>query len=306
MRMQLLPIAVVFLACAPRSSPPAASSPPTTSTPPAASASPTSIASSIDASMNDPMSSSGVPPSTWLELGGARMLVTTTRAAHSRRADPSLPLLVVLPWSRSTPAELLAEVGYLDLDEPARVVAIQGFEPDGDGFSWWRRARPAPTPADPDRDDELVRLLADRAARLANLLTAIQTHFNAAKPPVVSGVSQGGDLSIALAVHHPASLSAALPIAARFPSPLWPKPAAASPHDAPPLDAFHGADDPVAPLASLARAFTALRAAGLAAQLHAYPGVTHEIAPTLRADLLPCAALRLRGSLQPCAVQIKN
>lgn len=305
--MQLLSLAVVFLvACAPRSLPPVTSSPPITSPPPAASASPQAVSSSIDASMNDPMSASVVPPSTWLELGGARMLITTTRAAHSRRADPSLPLLVVLPWARSTPAELLAEVGYVELDEPARVVAIQGFEPDGDGFSWWRRPRPAPTPADPDRDDELVRLLADRAARLANLLTALQTHFGAAKPPVVSGVSQGGDLSIALAVHHPASISAALPIAARFPSPLWPAPAAASPHEAPPVDAFHGADDPVAPLASLERAFTALRAAGLGGQLHAYPGVTHEIAPTLRTDLLACAALRLRGSLQPCAVQIKN
>src|SRR6185436_21094855 len=74
----------------------------------------------------------------WLELGGARMLVTTTRSARGH-ADAGLPLLIVLPWSRSTPAEALAEVGYVDIDVPARIVAIEGFERDGAGFSWWRR-----------------------------------------------------------------------------------------------------------------------------------------------------------------------
>src|SRR5688572_19804886 len=55
----------------------------------------------------------GAPPAHWLELGGARMLVTTTRAADGR-ADAALPILIVLPWSRSTPAEALAEVGYVE------------------------------------------------------------------------------------------------------------------------------------------------------------------------------------------------
>lgn len=275
---------------------------PSTSSPSASAAAPPQTATA---------SSSDAPPSTWLELDGARMLVTTTRATavhhhHDDRDASALPLLVVLPWSRSTPAELLAEVGYLDVDAPARIVAIEGFEPDGDGFSWWRRARPAPTPADPDHDAELISLLTDRAARLAKLLATVQAHFGSPTPPVVSGVSQGGDLSIALAVHHPSSISAALPIAARFPAPLWPERATTDHTTHPPLDAFHGADDPIAPLAALERAFTALRTAGLPAQLHAFPGVKHEIAPTLRTAILSCAASRLRGSHQPCATQIKN
>lgn len=228
------------------------------------------------------------------------MLVTTTRAADGR-ADAALPILIVLPWSRSTPAEALAEVGYVEIDAPARIVAIQGFEQDGEAFSWWRRTHPAP--ADPDRDDELVRLLPDRAARLAALVATVRRHFRSASPPVVSGISQGGDLSIALGVLHPAEISAALPIASRFPGPLWPAPA--GPGAAlPPIDAYQGTADPVAPFAPLERAFAALRDRGYPVVLHAYGGVAHEVTPAQRADLRACAALRLRGRRELCPAAV--
>lgn len=238
----------------------------------------------------------------WLELDGARMLVTTTRAAQGRR-DAALPLLVVMHWSKSTPAELLEAVRYVDLDAPARIVAIEGFERDGEGFSWWRRTRPAPEPADPDRDDELISLLQERAARLATLLGAIQRHFGSATPPVVSGISQGGDLSIMLAVHHPQAIAAALPIGSRFPSRLWPpRRATPPPHrDAHPLlDAFQGIADPVAPFPALERAISTLSSRGLPVQLHPFPNVKHEVTPAVRAAVQTCAALRLRSSRQPC------
>jgi predicted esterase len=238
------------------------------------------------------------PPAQSLELDGARMLVTTTRAARGRKAD-ELPILIVLPWSKSTPAEALAEVGYIDIDVPARIVAIEGFERDGKGFSWWRRTRPAPE--DPDRDDELVPLLTDRAARLAALFGIVRRHFRNAAPPVVSGISQGGDLSIALGVLHPTVISAALPIAARFPEPMLPAPA--EPGTALPLvDVYQGAADPKAPIAPLQRAIASLRGRGYPIVLHAYDGVVHEVSPAERADIRACAALRLRGSREPCPV----
>lgn len=274
-----------LLACAaPRSS----------SAPPAAPA-PAAIATAATA----PAAPAPAPALGWLELGGARLLVTTTRAAAALPSPTAaLPLLVVLPWARSQPAEVLAELGYVELAVAARIVVVQPFEADGAGFSWWRRARPAPSPADPDRDAELVERLAARAERLAALLPLLQRHFASAGPPVITGVSQGGDLSIMLAVHHPGAIAAALPIAARFPAPLWPSapPTAA----APPLDAFHGAADPVAPPAALARAVAALAALRFPAAVHIIPGVQHEVAPPLRAALHACAALRLAGSRAPC------
>jgi predicted esterase len=230
----------------------------------------------------------------WLDLGGARMLVTTTRAARGR--TEGLPVLIMLPWSRSTPAEALAEVGYVDIDVPAYIVAIQGFERDGDAFSWWRRTRPAPD--DPDRDDELVALLTDRAQRLAALVALVQHHLGSASPPVVSGISQGGDLSIALGVLHPSTITAAIPIAARFPRALWPSTDA--PSSSPPIDAFQGAADPIAPAAALQRAIAALRDRGHPAVLHLYNGVSHEVSTAQRADLRACVALRLRSHRQPC------
>jgi predicted esterase len=237
-----------------------------------------------------------VPAARWLELDGARLLVTTTRAAHGR-ADAGLPILIVLPWSRSTPAEALTEVGYVDIDAAARIVAIEGFERDGAGFSWWRRARPTPDPASPD--DELVALLSDRAARLAKLVVAIRAHFGNASALVVSGISQGGDLSIALAMRSPAVITAALPIASRFPEPLWPRPPEPGAR-LPAVDAFQGTADPIAPFAQLQHAFTTLHDRGYPVVLHAYDGVAHEVAPAQRADIRACAALRLRGLRAPC------
>jgi predicted esterase len=243
-----------------------------------------------------PTGEAGTPASSWLEIDGARMLVTTTRAARGR-SDAGLPILIVLSWSRSTPAEALAEVGYVDIEVPARIVAIEGFERDGDAFSWWRRERPAPE--DPDRDDELVRLLTDRAARLAALVGAVRRRFGSASPPVVSGISQGGDLGVALGLLHPTAIAAALPIASRFPEPMWPRPAAPG-AALPPIDAFQGTSDPVAPFAPLQRAIAALRGLGYPIVLHAYPGVSHEVSPSQRADVRACAALRLRGLREPC------
>jgi predicted esterase len=237
-------------------------------------------------------------PVTWIELDGARMLVTTTRAARGR-SPQGLPLLIVLPWSRSTPLEALAAVGYRDIDVPARIVAIQGFEADRGGFSWWRRTRPAPD--DPDLDGELVSLLSDRVRRLASLIAAVQRHLGGPPVTVVSGISQGGDLGIALGILHPRRISAALPIASRFPAPLWP--AANRSAAAPPIDAFQGARDPVAPAAALEAAFTALRNRGFPVVLHRYGELGHDIAPTMAADVRACAALRLRGVDDACVAR---
>lgn len=236
------------------------------------------------------------PAATWLALDGAQLLVTTTRGARGHR-DADLPLLIVLPWSHSRPQELLGEVGYADLDVPARIVAVQGFVADRGGYSFWVRAR-GPAPAQPDDDAELVELLAARAARLARLVDRIRQHFAAPAAPVISGLSQGGDLSLALALHHPASISAALPIGARAPAASWRD---ARPHPAPPpIDAYQGTADEPAPYAPFARASEALRQRGFPLALHRYPGLGHGMFPPMRADLHACLALRLRGSRAAC------
>jgi len=226
------------------------------------------------------------------------MLVTTTRGAAGRD-DAALPLLIVLPWSRSTPAELLSEVGYTEIDAPARVIAIEGFEPDRGGFSFWVRTRPAPT--DPEAVDvERLELVAARASRLAALFARLRAHFHTYGLPVVSGVSQGADLSLALALHHRGSVAAALPVAARA---SVPPPAGQA---VPPIDAFHGMDDAeAAPFLALARAVALLRAQGVPIVLHAYPGVRHEIGTELRRDLLACAAARLGGSHLACGARAR-
>lgn len=235
------------------------------------------------------------PAATWIELDGSRMLVTTTLAARGRPAV-DLPLLIVLGWSRSNPAEVLAEAGYVEIPEPARIVAIEGFVRDGAGHSWWTRG--APAPPDPDRDTALVSHLRERAPQVAALIETVHRHFGGPRA-VVTGLSQGADLSVALAVYHPTAITAALPIAGRFPSVLWP-PAAPPGAALPSLDAFHGTADAAASFPAFERAVAALRGRGYPATLHAFPGARHEVSAPMRADLHACAALRLRGLRTPC------
>jgi predicted esterase len=141
--------------------------------------------------------------------------------------------------------------------------------------------------------------VSDRAGRVAALVGAVRRHFPTASPPVVTGISQGGDLSLMLGVRYPTVIAAALPIASQLPEPLLP--VAAAPGAAlPPIDAFHGTADPIAPFGSLQRAVSVLRDRGFPVVLHGYPEVRHEVPAGLAADVRACAALRLRSSREPC------
>lgn len=154
---------------------------------------------------------------------------------------------------------------------PARVqIALpRAFSPFGDGWSWFD-LRPGMT------DAELGAAVGDAEARLWKGVARLA----AGRRPIVTGFSQGGILSFAMASRHPDEVAFAFPVGGSCPGPLLP-----SSERAAPLVAFHGTADRVLEVKWAREAVAAFRERGARAELREYPGVGHAIPPRMRADL---------------------
>ena len=138
-----------------------------------------------------------------------------------------------------------------------------------EAWSWFASTR------DVDRD-ELTRQVTAAADRLAAALDGLPGEHPSA-PPIVTGFSQGGMLSFALATRHPQAITAALPLGgALYGSPTAPSRA--------PIRAFHGDIDHVVPLAPTKQAVDQLAADGWDATLQVYPQTAHTVSTAMRAD----------------------
>ena len=143
----------------------------------------------------------------------------------------------------------------------------------GEGYSWW------PIVGKID-ESNIVPGLSAAADRLAN---AIRTWSSgAAGKPIVTGFSQGGMLSFALAARHPTLIGEAIPISGLEPPSFIP---AAWPAGAPRIVALHGEADSRVPFAIAASGVEKLRAAGAQVEWKTYPGVGHTITADMRRDL---------------------
>lgn len=253
-------IAIVAAACdRPRPPPPAAAAPSATVSAPPPAPAPTPLAAA---------------PATRLAF-----VEHTTAGAPS---DATLPLLVAIHGMGDSPDGLAPLFDGLPVR--ARVLLPRAPLPFHRGFSWFRYP--------PASDDELARGVADAADAVAALIDEIARGRPTRGVPIVTGFSQGGFLSFAIAVRHPALVGAAFPVSGSLPPSLWP---AAVPDAAPlpPLLALHGDADGLVPIAGARAAVAHLRAIGWPATLEEYPGVGHTIAPPMRKELVARLAERL-------------
>lgn len=197
-------------------------------------------------------------------------------------ASQPLPLIVVMHGLGDRPENV--PPWLRDLPAPARVYALRAPKPHGNGFSWFDVTSRPGGPVDAALIGPGVRDAAERV--LANLDRLVARKPTRGKP-VVTGFSQGGMISFALAALAPERLTGAFPIGGVLPSSIEPP---APPAAAPLLRAFHGGSDARVPI-DLARAsIERFRSRGWSAELRDYPGVGHTIAPDERRDLLRALA----------------
>ncbi len=152
----------------------------------------------------------------------------------------------------------------------AHVVVPRAFTPFGDGFSWFE-LRPGMT------QEEIAAALGEAEAKLWPAIAKVA----GTRPITVTGFSQGGMLSFAMAARHGDRVARAFPVAGACPASLLPPPS----QKAAPVVAFHGTSDPVIAFAKGKDTVEALAKSGHEATLRAYPGVGHTITAEMHTQI---------------------
>lgn len=226
----------------------------------------------------------GAPPSARTSPAVVAPLGWTVRLTGGATESEALPLVVAMHGLGDRP-EAFGEL-YSGFDVKARIVLLRAPDPWGSGFSWF--------PFRPSDGDELrAGGISAAAERVVASFATLEGKYPTRGKPVVTGFSQGGMLSFAIAARYPDRVRAALPIGGVLPAPLWPTHDAGSP--AVRIVALHGELDERVPLGPTQSGVAALRSHGFDARLESFPGVGHSIPDPLRTRYFQLLATTLRA-----------
>lgn len=183
--------------------------------------------------------------------------------------EANLPLLVAFHYSGGTTREAIAD--YADLKGPVRIIAVRGTYPKRSGYSYFPvdyYALPA---------DRQLAIARETVAGIAVLLDRLGQTYRAR--PVISGISQGGDIALLTAIYHPASIAAAFPFAAVIPEGIDQDVGASTP----PVYIYQGDADPIVRVDVTRRRVAALNAR-TPIVLETFAGLGHDISPAMKAS----------------------
>lgn len=195
------------------------------------------------------------------ELGAMSYITVVTGGA-----DPNAPLPLILDLH---PLGGFPEIGLLSRrhrDFPARVVLPVGPDWWVIGYSWYSMG------------DDMTADTRHSAARLESFTRAAMSRYPTLGRPIVTGFSQGGSMSYALAAYYPDLFAAAVPVAGALPDEV-PEPAAAPTTK---VRALHGAEDGMVHLEWAQYTVEALRGYGWDVQLKTYPDRGHRLGSEAR------------------------
>ncbi len=180
--------------------------------------------------------------------------------------DGPLPTVVVL-HGRDGRAEPPGGP-FHGLTHPVRVIVPQAPDPLRRGFQW------IPVYVNQGLVDELAATLFRAASRVAHLIREITRQRGVVGRPIVTGFSQGGIMTMALALYHDDVVGTAFPISGWLPPPL--EPAYRRPDLVyPQIRAMHGSADDTVPIDPTIALFGRLEAMGFDAELDVIEGVAH-------------------------------
>jgi len=180
--------------------------------------------------------------------------------------DDPLPMVVVL-HGRGDRAHVPGGP-FMSLAHPVRVVVPQAPDPLGDGWQW------LPVRVGDGLVDRLSSTLFETADRLAHFIQGLLDDRRTEGRAIVTGFSQGGLLTLTLAVHHDDVVGHAIPLAAWLPPPIEPSYLRRDRRYAP-IRSMHGTADPIVPIDPTTALFGRLSDIGFAVELVQVPGVEH-------------------------------
>lgn len=204
-------------------------------------------------------------------------------------ADPgNLPVLVMIHGLGDRPENFLHLAD--SLQRPHRALSLQGLHTYGgsfgNGYAWFK------TRVKAKKDKKLSAEINRAAATVAKGLKALNKKEG--KPRrrfVITGFSQGGILSYALAVQYPELIATAVPVAG-----LLPKAARRKGKGRPKIIAFHGESDKIVPFDRGRDLGTWLKAQGYDYELQSFPEIGHRIPRPMAEPLLRTLDERLAAA----------
>ncbi len=212
-------------------------------------------------------SSQGHATVRWGTIAGLRYVEVVPSDAAP---DEELPLVVMIHGmgDRARPIYGLRA----SRSTRARFILPQAPTRQSRGYTWLPYSIATDHPS-------LLDAIPARARQIATLIEVISTTRPTRGKAVVTGFSQGGILSFAVALLEPERVGLALPVAGYLPIELWPH------HDDsgsyPPIRALHGTADPVVAYDPTREMTDTLRARGLDITLRPFPGVGHTQPPEM-------------------------
>jgi phospholipase/carboxylesterase len=201
-----------------------------------------------------------------------RWVVRTTGATDE---NERLPLIVAIHGLGDTPEAFVGLITEMQLR--VRIAAPAGLESYGEGYAWFPSRLGGPRA-------QWVAGIRHAADVMVPAMQRLMQEHPTCGLPIVTGFSQGGMLSFALAARANAGVFAALPIAGVLPRELWP--ATRPPGGlAVQVWAFHGSADERVPFDLGRETVGAFQAAGYATHLGVYPAVNHQVTREITEDL---------------------
>lgn len=187
----------------------------------------------------------------------------------------ALPVIIALHGLGDRPEDF---VHLFDgFQRPVRLIVPRAPIPYGKGAQWF------PVRVRDQNPAALGAGMQAAAAQVVELITRIERDRKVLGRPILTGFSQGGMVTLAVAVSNPERIGYALPVGGWLPPPLWPT--ARKDQLYPPIRGLHGRDDRVVPFGPTEQSFRALRELGVDAQLIPFERVGHEIPGTMRDEL---------------------
>jgi phospholipase/carboxylesterase len=191
-------------------------------------------------------------------------------------ADEQLPLLIVIHGLGDRPHRDWLYAIDIDPKLKARMILPQAPTAYGQGFAWF------PFRFQDRNDEALAGGISEAEARLAHMIEVLQAQRPTRGRALVTGFSQGGMLSYALALSQPQKIQFAMPISGELPAQLWPT-ARPKRGSVPRMIALHGAADTVVSFEADDKLAQHLRGLGYPLELVRYDGVGHRISEEMSA-----------------------
>jgi phospholipase/carboxylesterase len=222
------------------------------------------------------------------EIAGIHYLEVVTGGAD---ANAALPMIVALHGNGAFPRlmeqALLTDPGTTAhpaaiFDTPARCIFLRGTQDaQTPGLARWFSITANEALSSPDQLAALSAQIIERSDEVAAAITALAATRPTIGKPIISGHSQGGILTYALAIRHPELFAAAVPVSGWLPKPLWPKTSADPAARALKIIALHGERDKIVSFDGSKAGVEQLLRRGYDVELQVFPAAGHALAPML-------------------------